>query len=58
MYDEFGNLKKKFRVKTQQVETVKVLPGAGRAGWEIEELGNAQHHLRWSLFCEVLNCYF
>ncbi|XP_010688767.2 transcription initiation factor TFIID subunit 15 [Beta vulgaris subsp. vulgaris] len=41
MYDEFGNLKKKFRVKTQQVETVKVLPGAGRAGWEIEELGVA-----------------
>ncbi|KAL8141961.1 hypothetical protein V2J09_014993 [Rumex salicifolius] len=39
MYDEFGNLKKKFRVKTQQAEPAKALPGAGRAGWELEELG-------------------
>lgn len=41
MYDEFGNLKKKFRAKTQQAETTRVLPGAGRAGWEVEELGIA-----------------
>ena len=40
MYDEFGNLKKKFRVKMQQAETGQVLPGTGRAGWEVEELGN------------------
>ncbi|XP_074273580.1 transcription initiation factor TFIID subunit 15 [Silene latifolia] len=39
MYDEFGVLKKKFRAKTQQTETGKVLRGSGRAGWEIEELG-------------------
>uniref|UniRef100_A0A5B7A261 Putative transcription initiation factor TFIID subunit 15 n=1 Tax=Davidia involucrata TaxID=16924 RepID=A0A5B7A261_DAVIN len=39
LYDEFGNLKKKFRAKTQQAEAVHVLPGAGRAGWEVEELG-------------------
>lgn len=39
MYDEFGNLKKKFRAKTHQADTGKVLPGAGRAGWEVEELG-------------------
>lgn len=40
MYDEFGNLKKKFRVKTsQQAETGRALPGAGRAGWEVEEIG-------------------
>ena len=39
MYDEFGNLKKKFRAKTQQAEAGQVLPGAGRAGWEVEELG-------------------
>ncbi|XP_024956353.1 transcription initiation factor TFIID subunit 15 isoform X2 [Citrus sinensis] len=39
LYDEFGNLKKKFRAKTQQVEAAQVLPGAGRAGWEVEELG-------------------
>ncbi|XP_039065950.1 transcription initiation factor TFIID subunit 15-like isoform X2 [Hibiscus syriacus] len=39
MYDEFGNLKKKFRAKTQQAEAVQVLPGSGRAGWEVEELG-------------------
>lgn len=37
MYDEFGNLKKKFRAKTQQGESGKV--GSGRAGWEVEELG-------------------
>ncbi|XP_021969783.1 transcription initiation factor TFIID subunit 15 isoform X3 [Helianthus annuus] len=38
MYDEFGNLKKKFRVKAQQTEAGQVLPGTGRAGWEVEEL--------------------
>ncbi|KAJ8420698.1 hypothetical protein Cgig2_016237 [Carnegiea gigantea] len=42
MYDEFGNLKKKFRAKTQQTDTGKVLPGSGRAGWRIEELGVAE----------------
>ncbi|RZC74999.1 hypothetical protein C5167_050480 [Papaver somniferum] len=36
LYDEFGNLKKKFRAKTQQAEAGQVLPGAGRAGWEKE----------------------
>ncbi|RAL54620.1 hypothetical protein DM860_001748 [Cuscuta australis] len=39
MYDEFGNLKKKFRAKAQQAEVVQSLPGVGRAGWEVEELG-------------------
>lgn len=39
LYDEFGNLKKKFRAKTQQSETARVLPGSGRAGWEVEDLG-------------------
>ncbi|KAK9275210.1 hypothetical protein L1049_022472 [Liquidambar formosana] len=39
MYDEFGNLKKKFRAKMQQAEAGQVLRGAGRAGWEVEELG-------------------
>uniref|UniRef100_A0A0E0AIB0 Transcription initiation factor TFIID subunit 15 n=1 Tax=Oryza glumipatula TaxID=40148 RepID=A0A0E0AIB0_9ORYZ len=34
MYDEFGNLKKKFRAKTQQTENAPTLPGSGRAGWE------------------------
>ncbi|KAK4766148.1 hypothetical protein SAY87_007790 [Trapa incisa] len=38
MYDEFGNLKKKFRAKTQQSEAAKGIPGSGRAGWEVEEL--------------------
>ncbi|XP_043716424.1 transcription initiation factor TFIID subunit 15-like isoform X1 [Telopea speciosissima] len=38
LYDEFGNLKKKFRAKAQQAEARHVLPGAGRAGWEVEEL--------------------
>lgn len=44
MYDEFGNLKKKFRARTQQADTGKVLllPGSGRAGWEIEDLGVAE----------------
>lgn len=39
LYDEFGNLKKKFRAKTQQAEAAQVLPGSGRAGWEVEDLG-------------------
>ncbi|PON97683.1 Splicing factor-like protein [Trema orientale] len=39
LYDEFGNLKKKFRAKTQQAEAGRTLLGAGRAGWEVEELG-------------------
>ncbi|KOM51034.1 hypothetical protein LR48_Vigan08g186100 [Vigna angularis] len=38
LYDEFGNLKKKFRAKTQQAEAARGLPGSGRAGWEVEEL--------------------
>ncbi|KAF9677060.1 hypothetical protein SADUNF_Sadunf08G0068300 [Salix dunnii] len=37
LYDEFGILKKKFRAKTQQAEARRVLPGAGRAGWEVDE---------------------
>eukprot|EP01018_Ginkgo_biloba_P001236 Gb_28670 [translate_table: standard] len=39
MYDEFGNLKKKFRAKMQQNEIGQIAPGAGKAGWEEEELG-------------------
>lgn len=39
LYDEFGNLKKKFRARTQQTEAGQILPGAGRAGWEVDELG-------------------
>ncbi|XP_073318045.1 transcription initiation factor TFIID subunit 15 [Primulina huaijiensis] len=42
MYDEFGNLKKKFRSKTQQTENALGVPGVGRAGWEVEELGAAE----------------
>lgn len=40
IYDEFGNLKKKFRAKTQQAEAGQMVPGSGRAGWEVEEIGN------------------
>ncbi|XP_052168888.1 transcription initiation factor TFIID subunit 15-like isoform X1 [Oryza glaberrima] len=40
MYDEFGNLKKKFRAKTQQTENAPTLPGSGRAGWEVEQRGS------------------
>uniref|UniRef100_A0A1D1YE29 Zinc finger Ran-binding domain-containing protein 2 n=1 Tax=Anthurium amnicola TaxID=1678845 RepID=A0A1D1YE29_9ARAE len=36
MYDEFGNLKKKFRAKMQQADNGSALPGSGRAGWEVE----------------------
>lgn len=43
LYDEFGNLKKKFRAKTQQPEAARVLPGSGRAGWEVEDLGNVAY---------------
>ncbi|CAA6671808.1 unnamed protein product [Spirodela intermedia] len=39
MYDEFGNLKKKFRAKMQQGGSGSALPGSGRAGWEVEDLG-------------------
>ncbi|KAG9442289.1 hypothetical protein H6P81_018143 [Aristolochia fimbriata] len=38
LYDEFGNLKKKFRAKMHQTESGQTLPGSGRAGWEVEEL--------------------
>ncbi|KAL8100525.1 hypothetical protein AgCh_032688 [Apium graveolens] len=46
MYDEFGNLKKKYRVKMQQAEIGQVLPGTGRAGWEVEELGMSDRDRR------------
>ncbi|CAH2036318.1 unnamed protein product [Thlaspi arvense] len=38
MYDEFGNLKKKYRVKTHQADARPAV-AAGRAGWEVEDLG-------------------
>jgi hypothetical protein len=37
MYDEFGNLKKKFRAKAHRNESAE--PGPGRAGWEVEHRG-------------------
>ncbi|KAL7137217.1 hypothetical protein ABFS83_10G078000 [Erythranthe nasuta] len=46
MYDEFGNLKKKFRAKTQQGEMAPGIPGVGRAGWEVEELGAGEKDRR------------
>ncbi|KAI3812351.1 hypothetical protein L1987_17058 [Smallanthus sonchifolius] len=46
MYDEFGNLKKKFRVKAQEAEVGQVLPGTGRAGWNVEELGMSDRDRR------------
>lgn len=46
MYDEFGNLKKKFRAKAQQAEAGQSLPGVGRAGWEVEELGMSDRDRR------------
>ncbi|XP_057861299.1 transcription initiation factor TFIID subunit 15 [Cryptomeria japonica] len=39
MYDEFGNLKKKFRAKMQQNETNQTVPGVGKAGWDDADLG-------------------
>ncbi|XP_018682439.2 transcription initiation factor TFIID subunit 15 isoform X2 [Musa acuminata AAA Group] len=44
IYDEFGNLKKKFRAKTQQAEARQMVPGSGRAGWEVEEIGVSERH--------------
>ncbi|XP_010557563.1 PREDICTED: transcription initiation factor TFIID subunit 15 [Tarenaya hassleriana] len=38
MYDEFGNLKKKFRAKAHRADAGHTV-AAGRAGWEVEELG-------------------
>lgn len=46
MYDEFGNLKKKFRAKMHQAEAGHSLPGAGRAGWEVEDLGASDRDKR------------
>lgn len=59
MYDEFGNLKKKFRAKAQQNETGQILPGSGRAGWEVEELGIVAFPEKSALFVyplEVVSC--
>ncbi|XP_072986779.1 transcription initiation factor TFIID subunit 15 isoform X2 [Typha latifolia] len=46
IYDEFGNLKKKFRAKTQRNEAGQLIPGAGRAGWEVEEIGVSEKDSR------------
>lgn len=55
LYDEFGNLKKKFRAKTQQAEAARVLPGSGRAGWEVEGLGILfQEKIEWFILNKVL----
>lgn len=66
MYDEFGNLKKKYRAKTQQAEAARGLPGSGRAGWEVEELGMAAYlelfilhdHLRTFPTCSITLVHF
>ncbi|KAL2610254.1 hypothetical protein R1flu_028827 [Riccia fluitans] len=40
MYDEFGNLKKKFRLKAKLGDSaVSTLPGVGKSAWDKEELG-------------------
>lgn len=55
MYDEFGNLKKKFRAKTQ-AETTQAVPGVGRAGWEVEELGTinpSDYYISFSFFVTI-----
>lgn len=46
MYDEFGNLKKKFRAKMQPNDATQTVPGAGRAGWDVEELGMVERDAR------------
>lgn len=46
MYDEFGNLKKKFRAKTQQNENSQISHGVGKAGWDEEELGMVDREAR------------
>ncbi|KAL0917034.1 hypothetical protein M5K25_012074 [Dendrobium thyrsiflorum] len=46
MYDEFGNLKKKYRAKAQQAEAAHSLPGSGRAGWEVDELALTERNGR------------
>ncbi|CAD5165532.1 unnamed protein product [Musa acuminata subsp. malaccensis] len=44
IYDEFGNLKKKFHAKTQQAESGQMVPGSGRAGWEVDEIVMTGRH--------------
>lgn len=51
LYDEFGNLKKKFRAKAQQTETGQMPPGSGRAGWEVEELGIVA--ITWDIYISL-----
>ncbi|XP_047048123.1 transcription initiation factor TFIID subunit 15-like [Lolium rigidum] len=46
IYDEFGNLKKKFRIKSQQTESAPALPQSGRAGWEVEHRGSTERENR------------
>ncbi|KAG6545553.1 hypothetical protein Mapa_013155 [Marchantia paleacea] len=40
MYDEFGNLKKKFRLKAKLGDSAgSTMPGVGKSAWDKEELG-------------------
>ncbi|TVU21801.1 hypothetical protein EJB05_31464 [Eragrostis curvula] len=55
MYDEFGNLKKKFRAKAQRTESAE--PGSGRAGWEVENHGLAEREGRERSRDRVRNDY-
>ena len=55
IYDEFGNLKKKFRSKALHTESAQALPGSGRAGWEVEHLGILLTHFGFEL--HDLDCF-
>lgn len=57
MYDEFGNLKKKFRAKAQQTEAAQSLPGVGRAGWDVEELGIMLYFDNFPVWMEQLSSF-
>ncbi|KAL5206771.1 hypothetical protein ABZP36_034980 [Zizania latifolia] len=54
MYDEFGNLKKKFRAKTQQTESAHTFPGSGRSGWEVEQRSMTCSDFRFFLLIKPL----
>lgn len=53
MYDEFGVLKKKYRVKVESAEKGGAPKAAGKAGWEMDDVGKPVGVIAWDGYWHI-----